>query len=107
MSELLVYAIGPQDFGWEASVVADDWLRAPGPRTDVEARAKLWADADAAVRRHPYWDGKLREGQWPRVSALPSGDSEPVIFLTWKLDNNGTTLVVSPVPLPWLGEQAY
>jgi len=24
--------------------------------------------------------------------------------LAWKQDNNGTTFICSPVPLPWLGE---
>jgi hypothetical protein len=110
VNEPFVYAVSPQDFGWEASLVADKWLRAPGPREEVEARAKLWADAEAAVRRHPYWEDRLRESEepWPRVSGLPHGDDSapPVVFFTWKIDNNGTTFVVSPVRLPWLEERA-
>ncbi len=71
---------------------------------EVEARAALWRAADDAVRQHRFWDGKLRasEGPWPRVGGLPSGDTEPHVLFVWKLANNGTTFVMSPLRLPWL-----
>ncbi len=70
----------------------------------IEQRLRLWAEAEAAVRRHELWDAALRgpEDDWPRVAAVPSGESDPHVVFMWKLENNGTTMVVSPVELPWL-----
>jgi hypothetical protein len=116
VDEQYVYAVGPQDLGWDAFVLAEDWIRHSDPSETVDddvreqnLKRKLWLRAEAAARLHPYWDdGELRggEGDWPRVSALPSGEESPIVFFTWKLDNNGTVIVVSPVRLPWLETDA-
>jgi hypothetical protein len=47
------------------------------------------------------WEGDIREG--PFVAALPSpGGIDALYVLAWKQDNNGDTMIASPVPLPWL-----
>ena len=104
VDHLYVYATGPTDY-WEGLLPADDWLRAPGTPSDVRDRLARWGEALAAVRQHPWWDGKLQGGSWPMVSGLPSGEPSPHVFFTWKIENNGTTFVVSPVRLPWLEGQ--
>jgi hypothetical protein len=49
------------------------------------------------------WDGDIRKGEGgPYVTALPNEDCTVQLVLAWKSDNNGTTFVASPRPLPWL-----
>ncbi len=48
-----------------------------------------------------WWEGDLKESI--QVFSIP-GDGETDIGFIWKQNNNGTTFVVSPIPLPYLNE---
>lgn len=119
-----VYAISPIDFGWEqlptveehakrlAALEAECLLdaaihRGPHisdfPHGTTKAFADLYASALEAARGHG-WEGDFRGDSTPRVIFLPESDCgitfKPAFI--WKQDNNGTTFVVSPYPMPWL-----
>ncbi len=47
------------------------------------------------------WEGIIQDGIW--VFAIPD-DVETKVGFVWKQDNNGTTFVISPIPLPHLRE---
>jgi hypothetical protein len=61
--------------------------------------------AQELARQHG-WDGDFStEEPSPRVLWLPEKDSNVFAHaFVWKQDRNDTTYVVSPHPLPWLGE---
>jgi len=64
-----------------------------------------WQLAQAAAKEVD-WEGDIRKGEQPYVSPLPHHDDTICEFLiAWKQDNNGSTFVASPYPLPWLEEQ--
>lgn len=47
------------------------------------------------------WEGDFKTYAAPRVFFLP-GEGEFEYGFVWKQENNGTTFVVTPHPLPWL-----
>lgn len=78
----------------------------------TEAKAKARFEAEAWVKKmrrilfeaQTYWEGDIVT---ERVAALPSGDPDPVLIYVVKQSNNGTTFVVSPVPILHLDAQDY
>lgn len=67
---------------------------------DADEWPRLWNQAQDAAGRQGG-ENDIREG--PYVSVLPNPDgfcSE--VIIAWKLNNNGTTFIASPFPLPWL-----
>lgn len=105
-----VYEILPIDFGWEnlKSVKAtfhalaeghDEFEHPDGINTDeVRGFLTAWESAKQAAKQHG-WEGDFRND--PSVFWLPAEHSFEFGFVI-KQDNNGTTFVVSPRPLPWL-----
>lgn len=110
-----VYALPPLDFGWEDLIPIDRYLerlqaeeeavsnqgwQRKGP-TQVEQFNQFLENGKAAARR-VGWEGDFRDD--PHVGFLPRYDSL-LPYVVWKQDNNGTTFVVSPVPLPYLEDE--
>ena len=102
MIKLYTYALGPIDYweGWWSSV--EDMMTAPyhdvaywGPDT---VRERVWAAEDAA--RAAGWEGDGKA----RVTVIPMQDVVCEIVIAIKQANNGTTFIVSPVEMPWLGK---
>ncbi|WP_312459550.1 hypothetical protein [Comamonas sp.] len=110
-----VYEIAPIDFGWHNIPKVEDVAGAIASR---EAQALVyhgngsvdginishflshWESAkDAALSKG--WEGDHRND--PVVIWLPIEDGFQPAFVL-KQDNNGTTFVVSPVPLPHLAQ---
>src|SRR5262249_1721376 len=110
---MFVYTIAPIDnwYGWkpltevlnDALVHSDDrsfWL-------DHKKLLDFW-NAAQKLARTQGWEGDIRGsfgdsdgGPW--FAPLPIDDPGSTAFmLCWKQDNNGTTFVASPIPLPWL-----
>lgn len=91
MKILYVHKIAPIDF-WEG------WQ---DPRTlsfgDIKERVAQALEA----AREDGWEG---DGH-PRFSMIPAGDGDPgcEVIVAVKQSNNGTTFVVAPMPLKWLG----
>lgn len=101
MIKLYTYAIGPIDF-WEGWSSVDEMMSAPyhdvahwGPDT---VRERFWAAQEAA--RQAGWEGDGKA----RVTVIPMQDVVCEIVIAIKQSNNGTTFIVSPVEMPWLGE---
>jgi hypothetical protein len=107
-----VYEIGPIDFGWSrlstvaetAAALGADEARARAEGGELHDTPSLeeflsgWGSAkDAASKRG--WEGDFRDQ--PVVMWLPD-DTEFSFGFVIKQDNNGTTYVVSPHPLPWV-----
>ncbi len=104
-----VYELAPIDFNWEhlptveatAIALAGHDAQAAVRKTNVAGMESdqflsLWRSAqDAALSAG--WGGDHRND--PVVMWLP-GDSEFVPGFVLKQDNNGTTYVVSPLPMP-------
>lgn len=108
------YGIVPIDFGWEhlpsLSDVAATMARTrvkyePFGNSDFDAVKKLLADYQHAKELADGigWEGDIRGGDEVSVFFLPD-ENEFAYAFVWKQDNNGTTFVVSPRPLPWLRE---
>lgn len=113
------YAINPIDFCWSrlktveetAAEMGEQSARAraalmdgnPYDGPDLERFLSLWdtAQTAAAVKG---WEGDFRNP--PVVFWLP-GDSDFDFGFVIKQDNNGTTFVMSPVPLPHLAAVSY
>ena len=104
------YSIPPIDLGWErlqtveevAANMAEE--KASGIVYDQPSffdLEKFFADVEQArvLARRVGWDGDYRDR--PRVFWLPDEDDFSYGFV-WKQDNNGTTYVITPHPLPWL-----
>lgn len=69
------------------------------------AAQKFRRDLEAAkgFAKHAGWEGDFVRG--PRVFWLPDPDSMTFRYaFAWKQQNNGSTFVVSPLPLAWLGK---
>lgn len=114
-----MYELGPIDHNWEyLPKVADVAKTLGGSEAQMmalhgetgEAGISLnnflsaWESAKTAASCHG-WEGDFRGA--PVVMWLPVWDTYEFSFgFVLKQDNNGTTLVVSPVPLPHLAEQA-
>lgn len=113
------YDIAPIDWGW-------DFL----PTVEQMAAKYAENDAAAAIEQNPFvdgpvvldfldefreakeaarakgWEGDYRGEGRPRVLFLPGAGSNCAFqhAFAWKQDNNGTTFIISPYPLPWLDD---
>jgi len=108
------YATGPIDAHWEflhtvptvAAMIAGDEAAAAAsgsvPWGNLRSQQFLEAISEARDAASKLgWEGDFREE--PRVFWLPDADTGELVFgFVWKQDNNGSTFVVSPLPLPWL-----
>ena len=101
MTKLYTYVLGPIDFweGWMApeTLGASPYrdLAAWGP-DDVMARLSVAKDAATAAG----WEG---DGQF-HLSMLPMQDVQCEVVVAIKQNNNGTTFIMSPFEMPWLGQ---
>lgn len=108
------YHIPPIDYAWGRLKTVDEtakelggksaWLQLHGaygesaPDEDIAVFLASWTDAQAEARR-VGWEGDHREK--PVVFWLPNDTHFDCGFVI-KQDNNGSTFVVSPHPLPHL-----
>jgi hypothetical protein len=111
----ITYHISPIDFGWDnlqtveevaakmAATQAATVVNDPSSPEDGEL-SQFLMDFKLAARhaKETGWEGDYRTGHEPRVFWLPV-DGDFKYGFAWKQDNNGSTFVVSPWPLKWLG----
>ena len=110
---MYAYHIAPIDFGWENLPTVADVARKLGAET-AAATAMKQRNAEPilevsefllawqAARDRAYtvgWEGDFRGD--PVVFWLPVDDGFRFGF-AFKQENNGSTFVISPVPMPWL-----
>ena len=104
IDKLHVYAIAPIDFWnhWTSMLV---FLASPyrdnGPCSDpCEVLNRFQRATQLALRLG--WEGDFSNG--PFISAIPAvhGEGYSEFLIAWKQNNNGTTFIASPFPLPWL-----
>ena len=72
------------------------------PNADDYYAFKKKAELQAA---EAGWEGDPKRGaEWPLCRASPGQLRRCSVhyMIAWKQDNNGTTFVASPFPLPWL-----
>lgn len=100
---LYCYAISPIDW-WDCTMTAEELLRSEGGVSRYSCAlegVRIGALQDAAMEafRAIGWEGDFREPA--RFFALP-GDGGMEVGVAIKQDNNGSTFIGSPYPLPWL-----
>lgn len=104
-----VYCIPPIDFGWKhlktiqealSSLATAEYEEQQGEIDSREIREFIdkWEAAKEAAK-NKGWEGDFRHE--PCVFWLPF-DTGFIYGFVFKQDNNGTTFVISPEPLPWL-----
>jgi hypothetical protein len=106
------YHISPIDFAWQqlktvvetASELASDEaeLAVMGASSSEYPEAAEFLSDWKEAKSMAYaegWEGDFRQG--PVVFWVPTSDSFKYGF-AFKQDNNGSTFVISPVPMPWL-----
>lgn len=111
--QLYAYHISPMDFGWSLMSTTQQFMRTlldyASPEISPKRVASNLADfgrfCEEALEAGDKvgWEGDFRGSETPRVMVLP-GEVYPYLALIWKQDNNGSTFVVSEVPMPWLDE---
>jgi hypothetical protein len=109
------YHLSPIDFGWEflptfqevaARFAESDAMKiVHGGEYDIDDYPKLKKDLEFAkdLALEAGWEGDYRGSHTPRVLFLPD-ETEFICAFAWKQENNGSTFVVSPKPLPWLDD---
>ena len=93
-----VYSLTPCDY-WGAFLPVKEYVAKSDDLGvgDCDYDAAAWLDKMRMIAAHAtYWEGNPHT---ECVSALPSVDYEPIRIYSAKQSNNGTTFVVSPVPL--------
>lgn len=107
------YHINPIDFGWEflptfeevaAKFAASDARRLVHSELyegDMLPDLREALTQAKALAKQVYWEGDFRTGTEPHILFLPDEGDFSYAFV-WKQDNNGSTFVISPHPLPWL-----
>jgi hypothetical protein len=124
-TSLYCYDFGPMDFGWDwlptvaefyaklAKSTPDHLLQNPSLSETmneiehfIQSPLSKFIYTALALGRKIGWDGDFRENEGePRIVVLPHDeDFAPKLALIWKQDHRGTTFMVSPCELPWLGE---
>ena len=104
MSRCYAYKIAPIDVGFDHLVSVDDYILYLA-RYEVNRLLDFISSWDFAknLAIDAGWEGDIREG--PFVFFLPFPDSSEMGFaFIFKQENNGDTMVVSPVRLEWLSE---
>lgn len=103
---LYVYAMSPIDIwtGWRSNAdIIGEFHNMGEEAASLEFIGDVVRAMEAAKRTG--FDGELREAI--HVAPLPRAEREPYGGPRWmfgiKQDNNGTTFIVSPYPLGWLG----
>lgn len=104
---IYVYVLSPIDIGWsflrKATDVAKQMI--DGERFEEAAEFLLFfKEAKERAKRYG-WEGDFKCYAEPRVISFPIHESCSFeMAIAWKQSNNGTTFVVSGVPMPWLEE---
>lgn len=109
-----VYSLGPIDHNWEYLRTVREVAVELGQSDAIQRLSKhafpclgvdefldAWDDAQRSARNNG-WEGDFRQD--PVVFWLPTENPQFSFGFTFKQDNNGTTWVVSPVPLSYLQE---
>lgn len=107
------YQMSPIDFNWSMLDTVEETIKKLSKDHDADYEPLTfrglsgflsdWNEAKEIARKS-YWEGDFRES--PRVFWLPS-EQEFLHAFAWKQDNNGTTFIISPHPLPHLDEHAF
>lgn len=112
---MFVYCLNPIDLwtGWLSEAEYKQQLLSNMDH-DLHAVADAWDEYISfkskafELAKQIGWEGDIRHGETPDIAGLPSaGDGDGKVMLGWKQDNNGTTFVASPYPLPWLDRYAF
>lgn len=109
---MYAYHIAPIDYAWdqlksvattagemaaaEAEVAVAGVSRSEYP--EVAEFLRDWEEAKSLAYSEG-WEGDFRQG--PVVFWVPTSDSFKYGF-AFKQPNNGSTFIISPVPMPWL-----
>ncbi|QHJ84321.1 MAG: hypothetical protein [Bacteriophage sp.] len=107
------YQMSPIDFNWEYLDTVEATVEklskctgdevAPFSFEELTGFLQDWEEAKARASKE-HWEGDFR--QPPRVFWIPA-EQEFLYAFAWKQDNNGTTFIVSPYPLPHLDEHTF
>lgn len=90
-----LYTLTPCD-DWSPFLTVEAYLHQAENPMDRNGRRK-WVNKMRQIAEHCVcWEG---EPHTECVGALPGADFDPVRFYCAKQSNNGTTFVVSPVPI--------
>jgi hypothetical protein len=107
-----IYVTEPLDFGWNwlpsVQEVAERILAGEAAEKGQEIAECMeflnrWKTAERCLAMHPYWERHPSIRNGPSVFFLPLPQEfalSPQFVI--KLDNNGTTFVVSDIQLLWL-----
>jgi hypothetical protein len=107
---LYSYEVSPMDAGWSRLPTVPEYLKRvagefhyenSSPRVDAIEEILNFVKEALRAGHSVGWEGDFKQYGEPRVVVLPHPD-EPRLALAWQQDNNGTTFVVSEVPMPWL-----
>jgi len=109
LMSIFVYEKAPIDF-WAGWVTEDDFkqqLRKEGTDENFKAdwnKYLAFRNTAQSLASDIGWEGDVTSG--PYVSAIPMEDPADSghVIVAWKQENNGTTYIASPQPLPWLQE---
>ncbi|MDF2784473.1 MAG: uncharacterized protein K0S95_1008 [Pantoea eucrina] len=105
------YAIAPIDWNWDFMDTVEQTVAKMAEKSALDfphgdehrlSEVKQFINDWEQARNLAYagmWEGDYREP--PKVFWIPDDHSFTYAFV-WKQDNNGTTFIVSPVPLPHL-----
>ena len=72
-----------------------------GIRERFKALSQIYGEVSDAMQDFMSWEGDIVENGL-LVFALPCDSCETKVGFIWKQENNGSTFVASPFPLPWL-----
>lgn len=101
MTELYTYVMGPID-SWEGWMSPDELASSPYREVSAwgpdDVRERLIAAEGAA--RTAGWEG---DGS-ARFSMLPQDNVTCEVVVAIKQGNNGTTFIMTPFEMPWLGK---
>lgn len=70
-------------------------------RERFKALSQIYGEVSEAMQGFVSWEGDIVENGL-LVFALPCDSCETKVGFIWKQENNGSTFVASPFPLPWL-----
>lgn len=108
-----IYPMSPIDFHWELLDTVEDTVEKLSKYSNDESSPLSfetlhgflndWNLAKELATKNK-WEGDFRDS--PRVFWLPD-ELEFVYAFAWKQDNNGSTFIVSPKPLPHLEAHTF